>query len=96
MTSSPDTENAAPSTHWRSIGSILLLVLAAVLAPIVFLAGLAWPIFDALECQSSCAAAWTGPIVIWVIGAVLVGGLTYLGVRGIVRPRPPQAPRQEA
>jgi hypothetical protein len=88
MTLSPDTENAAPSTRWRSISSILLLVLAAVIAPIVFLAGFAWPIFDALECQSSCDASWTGPIVIWVIGAALVGGLTFLGVRGIVRPRP--------
>ncbi len=86
MTLPPDPETAPPATRSRTVISVLLLVLAAMLAPVVLLAGFAWPIFDALECQSSCEASWTGPVVIWVIGAALVSGLTFLGVRGIVRP----------
>jgi amino acid transporter len=95
MTLPPDPEAAPPQTRSRTIISVLLLVLAAMLVPVVFLAGFAWPIFEALECQSSCDASWTGPIVIWVIGAALVGGLTFLGVRGIVRPTPLRSSQQD-
>jgi hypothetical protein len=95
MTLPPDPGNSAPSDRWRTISSILLLVFAALLAPIVFLAGFAWPIFEVLHCRSSCDASWTGPIVIWGIGTALVGWLAFVGVRGIVRPRPAHPPRQD-
>jgi hypothetical protein len=96
MTLPPEPEAAPPQTRSRTIISVLLLVLAAMLVPVVFLAGFAWPIFEALECRSSCDASWMGPIiVIWVIGAALVGGLTFLGVRGIVRPTPLRSSQQD-
>ena len=95
MTLPPEPGNAASSNRWRGISSILLLVLAAILAPIVVLAGFVWPIFEALHCQSSCDASWTVPVLIWGIGTALVGWLAFLGVRGIVRPPSPQPPRQD-
>src|SRR5258706_7114585 len=94
MTLPPAPENASPSTRWRSVSSVLLLVLAAILAPIVLLTGFVWPIFEALHCQSSCDASWAGPVLIWGVGTALVGWLAFLGVRGIVRPRSPQPPRR--
>jgi amino acid transporter len=95
MTSQPNRDTTGHSRP-RAIISVALLVVAAILAPVVFMAGFAWPIIEMLHCRSSCGHSKTGPIVIWVLGASLVGGLTFLGVRGIVRtPRPPQPPRPD-
>jgi hypothetical protein len=96
MTSQPNTGDTTGHSRPRAIVSVALLVFAAILAPVVFMAGFAWPIIEMLHCRSSCGHSKTGPIVIWVLGASLVGGLTFLGVRGIVRtPRPPQPPRPD-
>jgi hypothetical protein len=96
MTSQPNTGDTTGHSRPRAIVSVALLVVAAVLAPVVFMAGFAWPIIESLRCRSSCGRSWTGTIVIWVLGVAIVGGLTFLGVHGIVRtPPPPQPPRPD-
>jgi hypothetical protein len=96
MTSPPNTGDTTGHSRPRAIISVVLLVVAALLAPVVLIAGFVWPIFETLQCRSSCGHSWTGPIVIWVLGAALVGWLAFLGVRGIVRtPRPRQPPRPD-
>lgn len=80
-----------PPGHPRPVVAVVLLVAAAVLTPVVLMAGFAWPIYDSLFCRSSCGHDWAGTVTIWVLGGALVGGLFFLGVRGIVRtPEPPR------
>jgi amino acid transporter len=92
VTSQPNAGDRTGHTRRRAIISVVMLVVAAVLAPVVFIAGFAWPLYESLFCESSCGHSRVGSIVIWVLGAALVAGLTFLGVRGIVRtPQPPRA-----
>jgi hypothetical protein len=76
----------------RVIGSVLCLVAAAILVPLVFIGGFAVPIFTSLFSSTSSGSGWLTPFTVWSVGAIVIGALSFVGVRGIVRsdPSPPR------
>lgn len=72
----------------RVIGSVLCLVVATILVPLVFIGGFAVPIFTSLFSSDPSDPRWLTLATVWIAGAIVIGVLGLVGIRGIVRPDP--------